>query len=218
MVSPPRLRAGVPPRSYVSRAAPFAARPFPRATSSAGCRTRLPRPATCAGVPRSVRPGGMAFATRRSSRRAARSRRARSRLPPLLRGLPVSQRLCADASARRRPAGAGVDPRRWVHRGWRPQLRRLQARRGRHRRGHDQLPSRRARVPRPSSARPAAGGPAGNYGLMDQIAALRWVRRDIAGSAGTPQRHDRRPVSRWACRSSTCWFASLARAVSAGDC
>jgi hypothetical protein len=66
-----------------------------------------PRLGTCAGVPPSLRPGGTAFATRRSSRRAARSRRARSRLPP-----PSRRTACISTSTRRR-FGATLTGRCW---------------------------------------------------------------------------------------------------------
>ena len=53
------------------------------------------------------------------------------------------------------PARAGVDPRRRLHPGRGPQLRRREARRGRHGRRHHQLPARRPRLPGP----PGAGQP-----------------------------------------------------------
>ena len=69
-----------------------------------------------------------------------------------VRGLPVPERLHPDVAPRREAAGARVDPRRRVHPGRRPQLRRHQARGERHRRRHDQLPARRARLPRAPGA------------------------------------------------------------------
>ena len=97
----PAAPATPAPQSSGPTPAPSAVSPSPAATPSAGCPTPLPRPATCAGARRSLRPHGGAFATRRSTRRAARRGRAASRGPVPLRGLPVPERLHADVAPRR---------------------------------------------------------------------------------------------------------------------
>ena len=81
---------------------------------------------------------------------------------PSVRGLPVPERLHADAAPRREPAGARVDPRRRLHPGRRPQLRRHEARGGRHRSSSRSTTgsarsasSRTRRSPRGPAARPA---------------------------------------------------------------
>ena len=134
------------------------------------------------------------------------------------RGLPVPERLHAGAARPqwRWPAGAGVDPRRRPGPGRRPRLRRHQARGGRHGRRHDQLPARRARLPRAPGARlPRRGrqlradGPAGGAALGP--AQHRAVRRRPA------QRDHRGPVGRGPVGPGPDGLARRPRAVPAGD-
>ena len=215
-----QLRARLPPRSCGSRAAPFAARPFPRGYEFLG----LPYAAPPTGEPALASPaasgrGGTASATRRSSRRAARSRRARSRRPR------PSQRTASTSTSTRRRCGATVDRPVlvWIHGGGFTED-------GARNYDGSKLAADGIVVvtinyrlgalgflAHPAlAARP--GGPAGNYGLMDQHggAALgqaqhRTVRRRPA------QRHDRWAVGRWRVGARPAGLASLARAVPAGD-
>ena len=72
-----------------------------------------PPTGNCAGARRTVRLRGGAFATRRSSGRAARSRRARSRHPP-----PSRRTACISTSTRRRCAADADRPVLvWIHGG-----------------------------------------------------------------------------------------------------
>ena len=104
-------------------------------------RVRLPgaalrscrRPVICGGgaprPPASWR--GVRDATQYAAELPADSRAAFAGARSVLRGLPVPQRLHADAASPRQAAGARVDPRRRLHAGRQPQLRRHEARGGR---------------------------------------------------------------------------------------
>ncbi len=191
-------------------------------------RLRVPRAALCrpagrassAGGPRSRRAPGRASATRRSSRRAARSSRACFSAA----GAASPRTVCTSTSprrrcARRRPAGDRVDPRRRLHPGRAPATttaRKLAASGAvvvtiNYRLGALGFLAHPALASRP-------GGPAGNYGLMDQQAALRWVQRQHRAVRRRPaQRHDRRPVGRRPVGARPAGLPGLARAVPAGD-